>query len=188
MLLPSEHLIGTPVMSLQTGLELARTSGVIIDPRQLVVVAFTLRGPRLDNPNAVLHPDDIREIGTLGFIVNDSDALMDTNDLVRLKEIIEFHFGLVGLKVVDENHRKLGKVSSYTIDPETFSIQQLYTKQTGLRSLNTVGAIVHRSQIISITNEQIVVSSPTIREGVAEKAEEVASAFVNPFRGTQEGV
>ena len=48
MLFPSERFINTPVMSLQTGSELARTARPIINPHTLSVVAYELEGLTLD--------------------------------------------------------------------------------------------------------------------------------------------
>ena len=43
MLLPIERLLNAPIMSLQTGAELARISEPIIDPRSMAIVAFYVR-------------------------------------------------------------------------------------------------------------------------------------------------
>jgi hypothetical protein len=89
------------------------------------------------------------------------------------------------LKVVDEHKRKLGKVSGYSVEPGDYTIQQIYTQQSLLKSLSTMSNTIHRSQVISVDNKQLVVSSPTVREGVTNVAKGTAQAFTNPFRGGQ---
>jgi len=165
-------------MSLQTGAELAVLDEPIVDPRKLTVVAFYLTGPRLEEPGTLLHVSDIRELSDIGIIVDGVDSLMTSEGLVRLQEIINFHFKLVGTKVVDEHGHRLGKVDSYALEPETYSVQQIYTKPTLWRSFTSTTNIIHRNQVVSVTNEQIVVKSPTIVEEVKQRAE----AFTNPFR------
>lgn len=184
MLLPITRLIGTPIMSIQTGALLARTSKAIIDPRRLAVMAFRVSGLRLSHPSPVLHPEDIREITDIGLIVDSDDVLMPQDDLVRLKEVISLGFELIGLKVVDENKRKLGKVESYAIEPDGFTVQQIYVKQSIFKSIGSVGLSIHRSQIVSINNNYLVVKSPTVKDEVTTTA--TNQSLVNPFRNLPE--
>jgi len=181
MLLLSETLTSTPVLSLQSGAELAQTAEPIIDPRDLTIEAFYVTGPVSDGP-LVLHVSDIRETGNLGHIVDDSTKLMPLDDLVRLQQIIDFGFSLVGNMVFDERGNKLGKVSDYSYEPGSYTVQQLYIKQPILKRVAATSAIVRRTQIISVANEKIIVRSPTIRDQISKKANE-AQSFVNPFRG-----
>lgn len=182
MLISIDNLIGIPVMSLQTGSQLAETAAAIVDPRQLSIAAFYVEGAGLEETPSILHPSDIRELSDIGIIVDSAEKLMSLDGLVRLQEIIEFDFELIGLKVIDEHKRKLGKVSSYSVDTVSYSIMQIYTEQSLIRSLSSMGKTIHREQIISVTNEVMVVQSPTVREGVAKAAHGAGSAFVNPFR------
>ncbi len=180
MLTPIDRLIGMSIMSLQTGAPLAITSGAIVDPRKLKIVAFRVSGHQLSHPGSVLYPEDIRELSEIGMIVDSNDSLMPTDGLVRLQEIIDFGFEPIGLAVEDERGHKLGRVESYAIDQDSFLIQQIYTKPSFLRSISSVGLTVHRKQIVSIDNKKIVIKSPTIREKVVEKA--TNNEFVNPFK------
>ena len=182
MLVTIENLIGIPVMSLQTGTKLAETTAAIIDPRQLTIAAFYVEGPHLEQSPSILHPSDIRELGELGMIVDDADKLTSLDGLVRLQQVLDFGFELVGLKVVDERKHKLGKVTGYGVDTTSYNIMQVYTEQPLFRSLSSGGSTIHRSQIISVNNRQMVVQSPTIRAEEKSAKAEVAKAFVNPFR------
>jgi len=180
MLLPAHRLTDIPVMSLQTGTEIARIGEPIIDPRQMTIVAFYVDGKALDEHPSILHVSDIRELSDIGMIVDDSDKLMSPEGLVRLQQIIDFHFKLIGIKVIDEHGRKLGKVGDYVIEPATYTIQQLYTEQSLLKSFSTMSNVIHRSQIVSVTNDHITVSSPTVEDKAPVRAK--PEAFVNPFR------
>lgn len=184
MLLPIDRLIDTPIMSLQTGTELARTLAVIIDPRQMRIAAFYVDGPLLEEHPSILHPVDIREVSDIGLIVDNSDRLMALDGLVRLQEVIDLDFELKGIKVVDEHKRKLGKVADYAIEPGDFTIQQLYTHQSLLRSFGTASNVIHRSQIIAVKKDRIIVKSPTVQEPAQATVAESAQ-FINPFRGSQ---
>lgn len=181
MLIPIKRLIGTPILSLQTGSELAKTSDVIIDPRQLKIAAFRVMGAYLDHKEAVLHPEDIREISDIGIIVDSSDRLMSTEGLVRLQEVIGFGFRLDGCRVEDNEQHKLGTVRDYAINPDSFFIQQIYVQPPLIRSLSLSILTIHRPQIISITNQKIIVRSSDVKAD-EPLAETVKATFTNPFR------
>lgn len=169
-------------MSLQTGAQLAETTAAVVDPRQLSIAAFYVEGTGLEQNPSILHPSDIRELSDIGIIIDDTDKLMSLDGLVRLQEIIDFEFELIGLKVIDEHRRKLGKVAGYSVETLNYSIMQIYTSQSLIRSLSTMGSTIHREQIISVTNDVIVVQSPTVRDEVTKAAQGARNAFVNPFR------
>lgn len=184
MLISIDSLLGTPVMSLQTGTQLAVSSSVIVDPRQLTIAAFYVDGQGLEQSPSVLHPSDIRELSDIGLIIDDTSKLMSLEGLVRLREIIDFNFELMGLKVVDEHGRKLGKVAGYSVETVDYTIVQIYTEQSLLRSISTMSNTIHRSQIISVNNKELVVQAPSVTEDVKNTAKDVGRAFVNPFRGS----
>lgn len=181
MLVLRERIIGVPVMSLQTGAEIARTESAIIDPRYLRIHAFYCNGPQLDTKPAVLHIEDIREVSSLGFIVDGADDLMPPDDLVRLKEIVDFKFKLEDKPVVDDTGRKIGKVSNYSVDSNTFHITQLSVTPNFWQSIGTTEVLIHRSQIVEITDSKIVVKSPSVKadDAVTSKPRPVID---NPFR------
>ena len=168
-------------MSLQTGSEIGRTSGNIIDPRTLNILAFYVTGPQVATNPAVLHIEDIREYGDIGFIVDDSDKIMALDGLVRLQEVIDFQFDILTCQVVDKAGNKLGRVSDFSFEPNSFSVQNIYIQQSFLRSITTASNIINRTQIISVTKDKITVDSPTIQEKISKRADQ-ASNFVNPFR------
>lgn len=181
MLVPIRRFSDTPILSLQTGAQIAVLGDPIIDPRQLKITAFRVTGNKLDHAESVLHPEDIREISNVGIIVDSSDKLMSLEGLVRLQEIIDFGFILHGIRVVDDAGHKLGTVKDYAIDPESYFVQQIYVQPSLIRSLRVTTLTINRKQIISIDNRRIVVKSPSVKadEPLAQK---VTESFRNPFR------
>lgn len=163
-------------MSLQSGSELGKISSAIIDPRNLSVSAYYVSGPRIQT-TSVLHADDIREYGPLGFIVDSTDNIMPLDaDLVRLQEIINLNFNLIDKQVVDEQKKKLGKVTDYTFEFESFEIQKIHVSQSVMKNFSNSNLIINRSQIVEVTNKQIIVRSATIP--VSSGLPQV----LNPFR------
>ena len=184
MLLLSDRFLGTPVMSLQTGSQIAVTKEPIIDPRRLNIVAFYCEGSSLDFNPAILHTADIREFSEIGIIVNESEDLMPPDDLIRLQEILSYEFTLPECKVLDTNDQKLGKVGDYAVDPESYFVQKLYVKRPLLKSLNDAELVIDRKQIVEVNKGEIIVRAPTV-EAREKTPLKVAEEFTNPFRKTK---
>ncbi len=184
MLLLGSRLLGTPIMSLQTGTKLAQTADPVIDPKNLRIVAYKVEGALLAEDPSFLRTNEIREYGKLGMIVDSADDLVGLTDVIYIEKLVALGFALLNLKVIDERGHKLGKVADYTVDTDQFVIQQLSVRQSGLRSFNDTGSLVHRSQIIEINDTAIIVKS------AAQKTphpimQSNRTEFVNPFRQQQ---
>lgn len=180
MILAGSRLINAPVMGLQTGSELARTKRPVIDPARLEIVAYEVDGPLLDVRPALLRIADVREFSDIGLIVDSNDEFVAPDDIIKLKEIYDLHFGLLGMPVIDEKRHKLGKVNGYTLDTSGFLVQQLSVKRPLLKSLSDTELLIHRTQITEINDDAIVVHSQA--EAPEPKLESVRQAYVNPFR------
>lgn len=176
MLLLSTQLKNVPVMSLQTGTKLGTTQDAIIDPRKLQIVAYYVSGPRIQ-VTSVLHTSDIREFGPLGFIVDGTSSVMELDDdLIRLNEVIGFKFALIGKIVVNENRKRLGKVDEYTLESDGFTVQKLHVSQSMIKNIANSNLMIHRSQIVEVTDKLIVVKSASLPEAVG------LAQIMNPFR------
>lgn len=180
MLLAGSRLIDAPVMGLQTGSELGRLTTPVINPDTLAILAYEVEGPLLDKSPSLLRIADVREFSDIGVIIDSSDEFVSPEDIIKLNEVYKQHFSPVGMKVIDEKRRKLGKVDGYTIETTGFVIQQLSVKRPFFKSLNDTQLLIHRSQITEINDEAIIVHSEAkIPEPALAK---VKSTYVNPFR------
>lgn len=179
MILLGSALINLPIVSIQTGGELARTQAPIVDPATLSIVAYKLGGPHLSE-TTLLRIADVRELSDIGLIVDSEDEFVHPEDVVKLHDIYERHFDLVGITVTDEHRQKLGKVVDFTVETGGFVVQQITVRRPLLRSFNDTELIIHRSQIIEINDNAIVVHS---QAKVPEpELHEVVGSYVNPFR------
>lgn len=183
MLLPAERLLNTPVMSLQTGGRLAQTKTPVIDPRNLSILAYELDGPSLDQHPSFLRVEDIREISSLGLIVDSSDEFVGLEDIIKLKEVYDFSFELLGKSVRDKKGKKIGKVIGYSIEPGSFLVKQLNVRRPLLKSFNDTELLIDRTQIIEVSDESITIKSEEVKPPAHVKR--VANTYTNPFRTTQ---
>lgn len=183
MLIFGEKLTNAPVLSLQTGAELARTEHAIINPANLKVLAYSLSGRLLSDQTqtSYIRTAEIREYSPVGLIIDSDDEIITHDDIVTNKDIYELNFSPIGLKVKDEAGAKLGKVSGYTVNTSTYYILQLRVIKAGLSLLTNTDKLVHRSQIIEINNTEIIVKS------TQKKIKDVTpiintEPIINPFR------
>ena len=78
---------------------------------------------------------------------------------------------LINLPVFTQSNQLLGKISDFEIDPDSQSILRYYIKSHKLiKALLSKQLVVHRSQVISIDKEKMVVEDAVGHEKV--KAEE----------------
>lgn len=157
MLQLSASLLKRSVLSLRTGTPVASVKTPIINPNNLKVEGFYCED-RFSKQELVLLCQDIRDILPQGFVINDHDALVEPEELVRLKEIMDIGFGLIGKQVVTVDKEKVGKVSDYATEITTMFVQKIYVSRSILKSLSTGTLSIDRSQINEITPNRIIIN------------------------------
>jgi len=180
MILLASTLKNAPVMGIQSGSEIARTRNAVVDAAKLVVVAYDIESPLTAGSPLLLRTADIRELSDIGIIVDSEEEFIQPEDVIKLNEIYEKKFQLLGIAVLDEKRHKLGKVIDYTLETGGFVIQQLTVRRPLLKSLNDTELLIHRSQIIEINNDAIIVHSEA--KVPEPELHEVVGSYVNPFR------
>jgi uncharacterized protein YrrD len=156
MLRLSSSLLNQPVLSLRTGGQVAITQSAIINPNNLKIEGF-LCLDSIERKLLVLLYQDIRDVIAKGFVVNDHEVLAHPSELVRLKEIIDLKFELIGKPVVTLSKSKLGKINDYAVETESMFVQKLYVSQSLIKSFSGGSLSVDRTQIAEITNQKIVI-------------------------------
>lgn len=182
MLLLGERLLGIPVMSLQVGVKIAETIEPVIDPRNLTIMAYEVGGPLLEKRPQFIRIADIRELSDIGMIIDSSDELVEESDVIKIKELRDLHFSLLGMKVVNERGKRFGKVDDYVIDTDHFTIQQISVRGGLISSFSNTGHIIHRSQIVEISDTTITVKSAEEKTTSIEGTPETQRTYTNPFR------
>ena len=162
----ASKLIPLPVLSLQTGANVATIKGLILDPATLETVAFTCIIPGQVGPEIALMLRDIRELALDCVIIDSEDDLTELEDIVRIKALSKNKFTLNGKVVVSDMGRRLGKVEDFTINIETNKVQKLYVQQSIIHSFFGASLIVDRTQILDVSPKQIIVREATLKGGV----------------------
>jgi uncharacterized protein YrrD len=156
MLQLSNALLEKPVLSLQTGAPVGSTISAIINPNNLKIEGFYCQD-RFEKKHMILVSRDVRDILPQGLVVDDHRALTEPEELVRLKDILEMKFELIGKPVYTDSKQRIGKVADFAADSTSLYVQKLYVARSILKSLNTGQLSVDRSNILEITNRKIVI-------------------------------
>jgi sporulation protein YlmC with PRC-barrel domain len=157
MLQLSESLLNRPVMSLRTGQPVATALEPIINPNNLKIEGFYCTD-RFNHTELILLYQDIRDVIAQGFVIDDYDVLTPADELIRLKDVMELGFKLIGKPVVTVSKQRIGKVSDFATEIETMYIQKLYVSQSVFKSLAGGNLGVDRNQINEITDKKIIIN------------------------------
>lgn len=157
MLQLSSAFANKAVMSLRTGAPVASVGQPIFNPNNLKIEGFYCEDI-FNKSQLVLLYQDIREMLPQGFVVDDIDTLVQPDELIRLKDILDLNFQLIGKQVETQSKDKVGKVSDYATEIETMYVQKIYASQSVLKSLTSGQLSIDRSNIIEITNRRIIIN------------------------------
>jgi hypothetical protein len=101
---------------------------------------------------------DVRDIIPQGIVIDDHDVLAGPEELVRLKDVLELNFQLIGKPVQTVSKQKVGKVSDYAVETATMFVQKLYASQSLLKNFTGGSLSIDRTQINEITNRRIIIN------------------------------
>ncbi len=169
MLQLSTSLLNKPVMSLRTGAPVATVYAPIINPNNLKIEGLYCRD-RFTNKTLVLLYQDIREFITKGYVINDHDVLSEPEDLIRLADVIDIDYQLVGKPVYTASKEKVGKINDYAVEIETMFIQKLYVGQSLIKNFTGGSLSIDRSQIQEVTDKRVIINDLLKQSPVAAPA------------------
>ena len=161
MLVLSKEFIERPIISLRTGRPIASTVHSIIDPNTLKMLGWWCK-EQSKKELVILLTEDLREVNQLGLAIDDHSALSEPEDLVRLVDVLNLNFELIG-KPVRTKHRKVGKVADFCTDAKSYFIQKIYVSQSLVKAFSTDTLIIDRTQIIEITDSYVMIEDSEIK-------------------------
>jgi uncharacterized protein YrrD len=184
MLVANTRLIGTKVLSVQTGAPIGQIVKPIVDPSTFKIIAFELAGPLIREAN-YLTTDSIREYSHFGMVADSIDELVSPSDVVRLEEVLSLNFSLTGLKVETKKGSKLGHILDFTISSDDYMVAQIIVKRPLIKSFNDSTLVISRKEIVEVTDYKIIVKDEesTLKSRAAK--EDFIPNFVNPFRNSE---
>lgn len=157
MLQLSNAILNVPVMSLRAGSLIATARQPIINPNNLKIEGFYC-DDAFENKQLILLCQDIRDIVHGGFLIDDHEKLVEASELVRLKDIIDLHFEILGKTIETTSKEKVGRVGDYAVETNSMYIQKLYAARSIFKSLIGGSLSIDRSQVIEITDKRVIIN------------------------------
>ena len=183
MLLESTRLLNYPVLSLHMGGMIAKTSELVVNPNDLKIIAFKLYGPEVGKEaGEYLRTENVREFSGLGIVVDSNDDFVNGDEVIKLKEVLDLNFSLVGMKVESKKGTKLGKVGGYMVNTDTWGVQQIIVKRPLMKAFMDPELLIGKSEIVKITDDKIIVKDEESKIRQKATTEDFVPNFVNPFR------
>lgn len=162
MLRLSANINNVAIMSLRTGGKVATALEPIINARNLKVEGWYCDDV-FSRDRLILLSQDVRDFVPQGIAINDHADLVEAEDLIRLKEVMDEDFSLIGKIVVTSRGRKMGKIADYALETGDMKIHKLYVSRPVYRSLSDGQLSIDRSQIVEVTNRKIVVRDVDVK-------------------------
>ena len=183
MLINGSRLINCPILSLHVSGKIAQVVEPVVDPNDLKIIAFKVEGPLVGRgAGNVLPVHSIREFSRLGMIIDSIDELVEEEEVINIKNILELNFSLVGLKVQTKKGEKLGKVADFSVEPESWQIQQIIVQRPWLKSFLDPELIISRQRIANVDDYTITITDEHEKPKAKAKANPDLVNFINPFR------
>ena len=164
MLQLSGYLYNCPVLSLRSGGPVATTIEPIINPKFLKIEGFYCEDSQT-HEQLILVSQDIREFSKQGLIIDDHDVLVEPEDLVRLRDVLELDFQLLKKPVDTTSKSRVGTVKEFAAETTTLYVQKLYVSRPFWQNLSAGTLSVDRTQIVEVTNKRIIINDllePTV--------------------------
>ncbi|MBP5647953.1 hypothetical protein J6X04_01530 [Candidatus Saccharibacteria bacterium] len=183
MLVINSRLLGTPVLSVQAGGPIANVASAVVDPNELKIIAFRLEGPLVNRGDAnLLDVRSIREYSNFGMVIDNIDELIADDDVIKIANVLELNFDLLGLKVKTKKGTKLGHITDFSVTSEDFIVQQIIVKRPIVKAIVDPELTISRKEIVEVNDYEVIVKDEEkVLKARAEK-EDFVPNFVNPFR------
>lgn len=128
MTIEARKIIGLSVAALDTQSKIGEISQILIDPNNGNLVGFIVVTGGILSPKKVLSITDVRDWDPNGIVTSSIDNLVDSKEIIRIKEILDKKIFLLGMRAKIESGKNLGVVEDFLIDTENQSVIKYYLK------------------------------------------------------------
>jgi uncharacterized protein YrrD len=165
MLMKASQVIGLPVMAVDTGKKMEKVSDVVYDPSQQKIQALIIDDGGIFSHGKAIPIQNVRNIGHDAIVIESADKIEDFEQLDEdVRHIAEEDKFLTKSVVMTESGEKLGEVSDLLFSPETGSVEELIVSQGSIADIKSGQKHLKPSEIITIGEDALIVSSHTKAE------------------------
>lgn len=158
-------LIGIPVASLKENQKIGNVKDVLIDLETGKIIGLTVGQNWWDLISLLNQPkyipfDDIIDFDKHALIVNSDEVVVKISEVVKAKKIYDQGFQLIGLSVVTQSKKRLGRVVDIAISMTHAVVVSIYVR-TFLSE-----KIIPQNKIVRIERKKIIVEDEVLIEPV----------------------
>jgi uncharacterized protein YrrD len=145
-----------PIVSFQDSAIAGRLDAWVVDPSKLQLCAWLCQIPGMRSRQLLL-PTDVLHLDQRHIIINSQSDLVDTQDVWRLQNLVKLRYTPIGKGVYTESGKRLGFVTDFNFDTESWYIHKLQIKPGLFSSIRTDSPYIDRRQILEVTAHRIIV-------------------------------
>lgn len=128
MIIEAKKLIGLPVAAMDVRAKVGVVSEVLIAPENGKLLGFLVKVPGFFAPQKALTVSDIKNWDPKGLVTDSFENIVDPDEIVRIKEVLDKKIILIGLKAKTQSGKNLGVVDNFLVDTETETVIKYYLK------------------------------------------------------------
>jgi uncharacterized protein YrrD len=121
----SKEILELPIISIYDGEQLGRVKGLIINPEKFSVDFFTVEQENWQVSVRAIPFKKIIGIGESAMMVEQSNSVIDLNEIPFINQLINKQVHLIGSQVLTRKGDLLGEISDYFFSDETGQLDTL---------------------------------------------------------------
>lgn len=148
----ASSILRLPVGTLQPPVRIGKVKDVVIDPKGGAFLGVTVSTSLL-KPALFTTAADIIAVDRAGLVIKSEDSLVEINEIVRAKEALRQGVRVIGLAVVTQSRKRVGRVSDLAIDLEGERVAKYYVRSW------LSERIIPATAVVKITRKELVIES-----------------------------
>jgi uncharacterized protein YrrD len=172
MLINYSKIIDSNIIELKTGNLVGSVSDLVFQKSNLSVEGIIIKGGLLNRKIKAVSSKDVVQISNkpVAVLVNDTDSVIELDEMVRVKDAFRKGFHGVGQKVVTKSGKDIGKVYDFLVTSEDLVVQKIYVKSL------ISERIISTDNVISFENSKKIIIKDDF--GMAALSRTVASTCI----------
>jgi len=150
------EITGAQIISESEGIAIGFVSDIIIDPFTGAVAGISLN----KKFSQVIPALDIRKLGN-PTIISTIDAVSEPEDIIKIKQILEYGAKILGNKVFTKSGFYLGKVYDFAVNINAMALTKIAVAKSILGLVRFNEVLLPHTEIVEIKPEKIIVRSIT---------------------------
>jgi sporulation protein YlmC with PRC-barrel domain len=148
------QLIGSPIFS-ENGQAVGRIFELIMETETGKLVGFLLA----PNGKKVIMAQDV-SLWNRQLVISDLDDIFDTEEMVKIQEILKRKIPIIKNRVVSESGDYLGQVFDFALDTKFFTLTKIVVAKNFFGIFQYDEKIIAQKNIVEIKKTAIIVKNP----------------------------